>query len=69
MRDVLTFKVKRPKKRRTTKKKYNDIDRKMVYITRIIARGDYDPEKKYHSILARIARSRGIIDAENNIIK
>ena len=47
MKDILTFKVKRPKKKAQPRKrnKVNDLDRKLVYITRVISRGDYDPNK------------------------
>lgn len=68
MRDVLRFKVKRPKTKRK-RNLTNDLDRKLVYITRVIARGDYDPNKKYHVIMAKIARNHGILDEENNILK
>ena len=71
MKDVLTFKVKRPKKKPKirTRNKENDLDRKLVYITRVISRGDYDPEKPYHVIMANVARAHGIIDKDNNILK
>ena len=71
MKDILTFKVKKPKKRVVPRKKNkaNELDRKLVYITRIISRGDYDPEKSYHVILASVARAHGVIDKENNILK
>lgn len=70
MKDPLTLKVKKPK---TKKKRYDTpaskLDRNLVYITRIISRGDFDPTKKSHIIMANVARSHGIIDSENNIIK
>ena len=69
MKDVLAFKVKKPKRKRTNTKPYNLLDRKLVYITRVISRGDYDPEKPSHVIMANVARSHGIIDKDNNIIK
>lgn len=71
MRDVLTFKVKRPikKNKPRVRNKANDLDRKLVYITRIISRGDFDPNKPYHVIMANVARAHGIIDKDNNIIK
>lgn len=71
MKDVLTFKVKRPTKKNKSRfrNKANDLDRKLVYITRVISRGDYDPEKPYHVIMANVARAHGIIDKDNNIIK
>lgn len=71
MKDVLRFKVKKPtyhKKKRTVNKA-NDLDRNLVYITRLISRGDFDPNKKSHVIMANVARSHGIIDKDNNIIK
>lgn len=71
VKDILTFKVKRPKRRVQPRKrnKENDLDRKLVYITRVISRGDYDPEKPYHVIMANVARAHGIIDKDNNILK
>ncbi len=68
MDDTLKFKVKRPKyhKRKT---KDNSCDRVLVYITRVISRGDYDPERKSHVIAAKVALSKGIIDKEFNILK
>jgi hypothetical protein len=71
MRDVLTFKVKRPVKKNKprVRNKANDLDRKLVYITRVISRGDFDPNKPYHVIMANVARAHGIIDKDNNIIK
>ena len=71
MKDVLTFKVKKPtyRKKKRSINKANDLDRKLVYITRLISRGDYDPEKPSHVIMANVARSHGIIDKENNILK
>lgn len=71
MRDILTFKVKRPKRKlkARVRNKENDLDRKLVYITRVISRGDYDPNKKYHVIMANVARAHGIIDKDNNILK
>ena len=71
MKDVLTFKVKKPRRKKVerVRNKKNDLDRKLVYITRIISRGDYDPEKSYHVILASVARAHGVIDKENNILK
>lgn len=70
MKDVLTFKVKRPHRQKPrVRNKQNDLDRKLVYITRVISRGDFDPEKPYHHIMANVARSHGIIDKDNNIIK
>jgi hypothetical protein len=71
MKDVLAFKVKRPTKKNKPRfrNKANDLDRKLVYITRVISRGDYDPEKPYHVIMANVARAHGIIDKDNNIIK
>lgn len=71
MKDPLTFRVKRPKKTRQPRKrnKQNDLDRKLVYITRVISRGDYDPNKPYHVIMANVARAHGIIDKDNNILK
>lgn len=68
MGDFIKLKVKRPKYNRK-RNKVNDLDRKLVYITRVISRGDYDPTKKYHIIMANVARSYGIIDNENNILK
>lgn len=71
MRDPLVLKVKRPTKKAT--KRYDSpeskMDRTLVYITRVIARGDYDPERKSHVIMANYARSYGIIDKDNNILK
>lgn len=70
MKDILTFKVKKPaRKTKRTRNKENDLDRKLVYITRVISRGDFDPNKPYHVIMANVARSHGIIDKDNNIIK
>lgn len=71
MRDVLEFKVKRPKKKHQirVRNKENDLDRKLVYITRVISRGDYNPDKPYHVIMANVARAHGIIDKDNNILK
>lgn len=70
MKDILTFKVKKPaRKTKRTRNKENDLDRKLVYITRVISRGDFDPNKTYHVIMANVARSHGIIDKDNNIIK
>lgn len=71
MNHTLTFKVKRPRYHKKTLKlnKKNKLDRNLVYITRIISRGDYDPEKKWHVIMANVARSHGIIDSNNNILK
>ena len=70
MRDPLTLRVKRPHKKRTkSPKKYNILDRKLVYITRIISRGDFDPTKTSHVIMANVARAHGIIDKDNNILK
>lgn len=70
MIDSLTFKVKRPRRIQTRKiNKTNNLDRALVYITRVISRGDYDPNNKSHVIMANVARSHGIIDKENNIIK
>jgi hypothetical protein len=71
MRDVLTFRVKRPTKKKNprVRNKQNDLDRKLVYITRVISRGDYDPTKPYHVIMANVARAHGIIDQDNNILK
>lgn len=71
MRDVLAFKVKRPikKNKPRVRNKANDLDRKLVYITRVISRGDFDPNKPYHVIMANVARAHGIIDKDNNIIK
>jgi hypothetical protein len=71
MKDILTFKVKKPKKKPKirTRNKKNDLDRKLVYITRVISRGDYDPDKPYHVIMANVARAHGIIDKDNNILK
>jgi hypothetical protein len=68
MGDFIKLKVKRPKYSRK-RNKVNDLDRKLVYITRVISRGDYDPTKKYHVIMANVARAHGIIDNENNILK
>ncbi len=71
MKDVLTFKVKKPRRKKVerVRNKKNDLDRKLVYITRVISRGDYDPEKPYHVIMANVARAHGIIDKDNNILK
>lgn len=71
VKDILTFKVKRPRKKTQPRKrnKENDLDRKLVYITRVISRGDYDPNKPYHVIMANVARAHGIIDKDNNILK
>jgi hypothetical protein len=71
MKDVLTFKVKKPRRKNINRvrNKKNDLDRKLVYITRVISRGDYDPEKPYHVIMANVARAHGIIDKDNNILK
>jgi hypothetical protein len=71
VKDILTFKVKRPRKKAQPRKrnKENDLDRKLVYITRVISRGDYDPNKPYHVIMANVARAHGIIDKDNNILK
>lgn len=71
MKDVLTFKVKKPRRKniKRVRNKKNDLDRKLVYITRVISRGDYDPEKPYHVIMANVARAHGIIDKDNNILK
>ena len=71
MRDVLEFKVKRPKKKHQirVRNRENDLDRKLVYITRVISRGDYNPDKPYHVIMANVARAHGIIDKDNNILK
>lgn len=70
MTDPFTLKVKRPRKK---KQRYdspaNKLDRNLVYITRIISRGDFDPTKKSHQIMANVARSHGILDADNNILK
>lgn len=70
MRDPLTLKVKRPKR---PKKRYDTpaskLDRNLTYITRIISRGDFDPQKTSHVIMANVARSHGIIDRDNNILK
>jgi len=72
MNDILTFKVKKPhyhKQNAKRNSKAGNLDRNLVYITRIISRGDFDPEKSYHVVLAKIARSKGIIDKDNNILK
>ena len=71
MKDVLTFKVKKPRRKniKRVRNNKNDLDRKLVYITRVISRGDYDPEKPYHVIMANVARAHGIIDKDNNILK
>ena len=70
MEDPLTLRVKRPTRK---KKRYDSpaskLDRNLVYITRIISRGDYDPTKTSHVIMANVARSHGIIDKDNNILK
>lgn len=70
MRDPLTLRVKRPHKK---KQRYDSpaskLDRTLVYITRIISRGDFDPTKTSHIIMANVARSHGIIDENNNILK
>lgn len=67
----LTFRVKKPsyKTKPRVRNKENDLDRKLVYITRVISRGDYDPNKPYHVIMANVARAHGIIDKDNNILK
>lgn len=71
MRDILTLRVKRPHKKKD--RKYDTpekkLDRNLVYITRIISRGDFDPTKTSHIIMANVARSHGIIDKDNNILK
>lgn len=71
MKDILTFKVKKPARKARPRKrnKKAELDQKLVYITRVISRGDYDPNKPYHVIMANVARSHGIIDKDNNILK
>ena len=70
MEDVFKLKVKRPKRpRKRTIDKAKDLDRKMVWITRKISRGDYDPENKSDVIHAQVAMCRGIIDKDLNILK
>ena len=69
MRDPLKLRVKRPHKKRTKSPDKNSLDRKLVYITRMISRGDFDPTKKSHVIMANVARSHGIIDENYNILK
>lgn len=71
MKDPLTLKVKRPrfKKKRQPESKESKLDRNLVYITRKISRGDYDPTKLSDKIMANVARSHGVIDDENNILK
>jgi hypothetical protein len=71
MRDPLALKVKRPKKKHRIRhdSPASVLDRKLVYITRKISRGDYDPTKISDVIMANVARSHGIVDKENNILK
>ena len=71
VKDILTFRVKKPKKKVQPRKvnKKSNLDCKLVYITRVISRGDYDPNKPYHVIMANVARAHGIIDKDNNILK
>jgi hypothetical protein len=71
MRDPLTLRVKKPKKKKKIRYDSPDnvLDRKLVYITRKISRGDFDPEKLSDVIMANVARSHGIIDKNNNILK
>jgi len=70
MRDPLQLRVKRPKKKRV---RYDTpeskLDRNLTYITRKISRGDFDPNKLSDVIMANVARSHGVIDKENNILK
>lgn len=68
MKDILSLRVKRPRYKKKINKE-NNLDRKLVYITRVISRGDYDPDKPYHVIMANVARNHGIIDKDNNILK
>lgn len=71
MRDPLTLRVKRPRKKQRIRhdSPASVLDRKLVYITRKISRGDFDPEKLSDVIMANVARSHGIIDKDNNILK
>lgn len=71
MKDVLKFKVKKPKKKQYAPRnsKEGNLDRKLVYITRVISRGDFNPDKPSHVIMANVARSKGILDKDNNILK
>lgn len=70
MRDPLKLRVKRPKKKKIRyDTKENHLDRSLVYITRKISRGDFDPNNRSDAIMARVARKHGIIDEENNILK
>lgn len=71
MRDPLALKVKKPKKKQRIRydSPASKLDRNLVYITRKISRGDYDPNKISDVIMANVARSHGIIDKDNNIIK
>lgn len=71
MKDPLKLRVKRPRKVKTRKKEdpAKVLDRKLVYITRKISRGDYDPDSLSDMIMANVARSHGIIDKDNNILK
>lgn len=69
MKDPLTLRVKKPKKRTRYDSPASSLDRKLVYITRKISRGDFDPNSLSDSIMASVARSHGIIDKQNNILK
>lgn len=71
MRDPLALKVKRPKKKKRIRydSPASKLDRNLTYITRKISRGDYDPDKLSDVIMASVARSHGVIDKDNNILK
>ena len=71
MRDPLTLRVRRPKRKQRIRhdSPESQLDRKLVYITRKISRGDYDPTIISDVIMANVARSHGIIDKDNNILK
>ena len=70
MRDPLKLRVKRPKKAKNRgDTKESHLDRNLVYITRKISRGDFNPESKSDMIMAKVARSKGIIDENYNILK
>lgn len=70
-RNELTFKVKPPKYHRKKRvvPKEEQLDYDLVYITRVISRGDFDPNNMSHCIKANVARCHGVIDENNNILK
>ena len=71
MRDPLVLRVKKPRKKQRIRydTPESKLDRNLVYITRKISRGDFDPHKLSDTIMANVARSHGIIDKDNNILK